>query len=105
MHAEEMDVGALLAYAYNFIRTVEITWLDAPFESKIKLQRLIFPLGVEYANGQFSNPKLSPLFKLIEIFATENVSLVRAAGFEPTTKGLRVPCSTTELRPRGLNTS
>lgn len=87
MHAEEMDIDALLAYAYNFIRTVEITWLDAPFESKVKLQRLIFPKGVEYANGKFSNPKISPLFKLIGVLADEKLSLVTPPGFEPEYRG------------------
>ncbi len=81
MHAEEMNVEALLAYAYNFIRTVENTWLDAPFESKIKLQRLIFPKGIEYANGEFSNHELSPLFKLIGVLADEKLSLVSPEGF------------------------
>src|SRR5207249_1539563 len=28
---------------------------------------------------------------------------VRGVGFEPTTKGLKVPCSTAELTPRGLH--
>ena len=48
MHAEEMDIDALLAYAYNFILTLENTWYDAPIQYKIKLQRLIFLEGLEY---------------------------------------------------------
>lgn len=85
MHAEELDINALLAYAYDFIRTVENTWYDAPFEHKLRLQKLIFPDGVEYAYGKFSNPRISPLFSLIGTLGAENVSLVTAKGIEPLT--------------------
>lgn len=97
MHAEELDINALLAYAYDFIRTVENTWYDAPFEHKLRLQKLIFPDGVEYADGKFSNPRISPLFKLIEVFGTENVSLVTPAGIEPAIFGMKA------RRPRPLD--
>src|SRR5690606_24227335 len=30
MHAEELDLNSLLAYAYDFIRTLENTWYEAP---------------------------------------------------------------------------
>ncbi len=83
LHSEELDIDALLAYAYDFIRTVEKTWYDAPFEAKVKLQNLIFPKGVEYANGKFSNPKISPLFSLIGTFGAEKLNLVTLPGFEP----------------------
>ena len=80
IHNEELDIDALLAYAYDFIRTVENTWLDAPFEHKLRLQKLIFPEGVEYADGKFSNPRISPLFSLIGTLGAENVSLVTPPG-------------------------
>lgn len=83
MHDEELDIDALLAYAYDFIRTVENTWYDAPFPLKLRLQQLIFPKGVEYKDGEFSNPKISPLFKLIEVFGAKDVNLVTPRGIEP----------------------
>ena len=69
-------LDALLAYAYNFIRTLENTWYEASIQHKIRLQKLVFPKGVEYQNGKFSDSKISPIFELIEVFGTENVSLV-----------------------------
>ena len=83
IHNEELDIDALLAYAYDFIRTVENTWLDAPFEHKLRLQKLIFPDGVEYADGKFSNPRISPLFSLIGTLGAEKLNLVTPTGLEP----------------------
>jgi hypothetical protein len=91
MHAEKMDIDALLTYAYNFIRTLENTWYDAPIQYKVKLQRLIFSEGLEYKDGEFSNPKTSPLFKLIETLGAEKLNLVTAKGFEPPTFRTRLP--------------
>lgn len=83
MHGEELDISALLSYAYSFIRTLENTWLDAQIEHKIRLQKLVFPDGVEYKDGKFSNPKLSPLFELIGTLGAKNVNLVTPPGIEP----------------------
>ena len=83
MHAEEMNIDALLAYAYDFIRTIENTWYEAPINYKVRLQRLVFPKGVEYKDGEFSNPEISPLFKLIEAFGDKKLNLVTPPGFEP----------------------
>lgn len=82
-HMEELDVNALLAYAENFIRTVELAWFDAPFEIKLRLQKLIFPKGLNYKEGVFSNYELSLLFGLINNFATEKSKDVTPLGFEP----------------------
>ena len=83
IHGEELDINALLAYAYDFIRTAEKTWIDAPFEQKLKLQRLIFPDGIKYKLGEFSNSKISPLFSLIETIGAKKVSNVDSPGIEP----------------------
>lgn len=85
IHAEELDVSALLAFGYEFIRTVEFAWSEAPIEYKLKLQRLIFPEGIKYHFNGFSNSRLSPAFKLINQFAPSQSSVVTRVGFEPTT--------------------
>lgn len=100
IHAEELDVNALLNFAYDFIRTIENVWYYAPIQYKIKLQRLIFPEGVCYTEKGFSNSKISRAFKLIDDITTSQSNVVSRVGFEPTTDGLRVHCSTVELSAR-----
>lgn len=85
MHAEELDINALLAYAEDFIRTLENTWFDSPIEQKVKLQKLLFPKNVKYLNGEFTNSQLCPFFRAIEVFATEESKVVSREGFEPPT--------------------
>lgn len=82
-HAEEMDVNALLNFAYDFIRTVENVWYYAPIEYKIKLQRVIFPEGLKYTSKGFSNSKISRAFKLIGDVATSQSNVVSDQGVEP----------------------
>lgn len=83
IHAEELDVNALLAFGYEFIRTIEYAWSEAPIEYKLKLQRLIFPEGLKYHYNGFSNSRLSPAFKLISQFAPSQSNVVTRQGFEP----------------------
>lgn len=83
VHTEELDVNALLNFAYDFIRTVEKVWYYAPIEYKVKLQRVIFPEGLKYTNKGFSNPKISRAFKLIGDIATSQSNVVTPMGFEP----------------------
>ncbi len=76
MHGEELDINALLAYAYDFIRTVENVWYDAVPDVKIRLQRFIFPEGVKYDSIGFSNSRICPLFKQISLVGSEIPSMV-----------------------------
>ena len=98
IHAEELDVNALLAFGSEFIRTIEFAWSEAPIEYKLKLQRLIFPEGLKYHFNGFSNSRLSPAFKLINQFAPSQSSVVIPLGFEPRTHSLKGWCSTIELQ-------
>lgn len=98
IHGEELDINALLAYAERFIKTVELAWFDAKVETKIKLQRAIFPDGVSFQNNVFTNSKTSLGFELINDFTSSQTTNVSPDGFEPSTLSLRGICSTAELR-------
>lgn len=93
-HSEELEINALLNYGLGFIRTVDLAWFDAPFEAKLKYQRLVFPSGVQYNFNGFSNSQLGLPFKLINDIATKNSIDVSRTGIEPVTTSLRGRCST-----------
>ncbi len=82
LHGEELNVDALLNYAYIYIRTVESVWYDAPGMYRVRLQRIIFPKGVDYGKEGFSNTEISPLFKLIELLGAEQSNDVTPPRFE-----------------------
>ncbi len=86
IHAEELDVNAMLIFARDFIRTIEFTWYYAPIEYKVKLQRAIFPEGLKYHFTGFSNSKISRPFKLINEVVDKNSNVVSREGLEPPTR-------------------
>ena len=67
IHAEELDIDALLNYAWAFIQTADLVWYDALPDARLKYQRLIFPDGVYFDGREFSNQRLSRPFKLINV--------------------------------------
>ena len=61
----EFEIGALLEFAYSFIETVELAWAQAPFDLKVRLQKMVFPDGVTYLKkGCLANSRISSLFNL-----------------------------------------
>lgn len=75
-HKEELDIAGMLAEAEQFIRTLENTWYDAPPEVKVRLQRFIFPSGVQMTKDGFRTVKLCGLFELINSSADLNSKMV-----------------------------
>jgi hypothetical protein len=71
---EELEIRGLLDFGKEFIRTFDLSWYDGLIDDKIKIQRMIFPNGVKYLNGVFSNKRLAYSFDLINAFAPPHVS-------------------------------
>ena len=61
----EIDYNELIEYAEDFIRTFKKSWLESGVELKNRLQRFIFPDGLIYRPGNFSNLKTCRLIKII----------------------------------------
>ncbi len=87
------EINICLAYAENFIRTASQIWLDAPSLLKIKLQSMIFPIGLSYPFKDLSNHNLSLPFKLNRDFVDSQSLNVSRLGIEPRTYSLRGSCS------------
>lgn len=66
---DEGELTLCIAYAQNFIQTINQVWFDAPPLLKIKLQTMIFPKGLKYKFEDISNHDLSLPFKLNKEFA------------------------------------
>ncbi len=84
---DEGEIKVCLAYAQNFIQTVNLIWFDAPPLFKIKLQTMIFPRGVKYQFEKVSNHDLALPFKLNREFEDSLSRNVTPTGVEPVLPG------------------
>ena len=91
---KELDLGPMLDKGFTLIRTLEKGWQDAPPERKPKLQKLVFPEGIAYQYGGFSNSRLALCFAVINDFEKLSYTNVSPVRFELTTTSLRGRCST-----------
>jgi site-specific DNA recombinase len=85
---EGCDVDAVLAFAEHLILNAARLWTEFSSDQKQRLQKVLFPESVTFADGVFGTAVTCPLFKLLEKPEGEKSGLVGPAGFEPATKGL-----------------
>ena len=95
-------VETLRNFSDHFIHNLGHYWRQAEYPLKVRIQNIIFPQGLLYKKDIFTIPEITCLYRVKSQTLNEN-SLVRAVGFEPTTRGLKGRCSTTELRPQNYN--
>ncbi len=94
-HIEQFDIQAALAYAHNFMRSLDRQWFDASSDLRARFQKIVFPLGIPYDREEgFRTTKLGYIFELNQQFSAKNSSLVDRTGFEPATLSLQMRCST-----------
>ena len=80
--------------ALDIMARVDVQWLDAPVEIKIRFQSMLFPEGLVYdsKSGNFGTNKMSRFYRLVANKKDSEESsksiLVAGVGFEPTTFGL-----------------
>ena len=72
----EFKVEYLIQYAHNFFKHLPLLWIEASTGTKVRLQRMLFPEGLVYQSGEFSNTQLSPIFGLISESAASDVKNV-----------------------------
>jgi site-specific DNA recombinase len=81
---DELEIEAVLAFAKHVLGNIARLWMDAGVESRLRLQRVVFPDGLTYsAEAGFGTPISSSFFNLSEEFGCMDSSLVSPMGFEP----------------------
>lgn len=68
---EDIELRGLLEFARQFIRTIDLAWCDGPIEDKIKIQRMIFPIGVKWNFSGYSNTRLAYSYMAIQDFSSQ----------------------------------
>ena len=80
---EGYDVESVLNFAENIILNASRLWLEASGEQKQRLQKLFFPQGVNFTNGNYGTTEICPFFNMIPQFGDEKSSMATLPGIEP----------------------
>jgi hypothetical protein len=62
--------------------------MEFSIEQKQRLQKVLFPKGVEISEGKLGTAAISPVFNALQPNHGQNPNLVGPLGFEPRTKRL-----------------
>lgn len=60
---ENFKIEEATEYVFSFVRRMSRLWKEAEYDSKLRIQSLIFPEKVVYRYGGFETPRLSVLFQ------------------------------------------
>ena len=80
---EEYDVAAVLAFAEHVILNAARLWTEFSSDQKQRLQKVLFPQGVTFADGIYKTTETCLLFKLLQESEGEKTILATLPGLEP----------------------
>ena len=84
LEQECMDISKLLDYAFGVLLDARTLWLEADPDQRQRLQRAIFPQGVEYSPASgFGTPATSCQFDVLGLLREPEVAVAGEQGFEP----------------------
>ncbi len=80
---EGYDVESVLNFAEHIILNAARLWLEASDEQKQRLQKLFFPKGVSFANGNYGTTEICPFFNVISQNGNDKSIMATLPGIEP----------------------
>ena len=80
---ESYDVEAVLNFAEHVILNAARLWIEFSSDQKQRLQKVLFPQGVTFADGIYKTPETCLIFKLLQESEVEKTSLATLPGLEP----------------------
>ena len=80
---EEFDVDVAVNYCFKLIKDIPQYWQQADFDTKLKIQAMIFPEKPIYDYEKFRTPVLSCIFSTKNACRNDRRSLVGPRGIEP----------------------
>ncbi len=81
---DELDFEAPVEFAQHVLLNAARIWSESGPEQKERLQKLVFPAGVLFAEGVYRTTATSMVFFELEEIYDQNEGLVGPVGFEPT---------------------
>jgi site-specific DNA recombinase len=80
---ENYDVEAVLNFAGHVILNAARLWTEFSCDQKQRLQKVLFPQGVTFADGIYKTAETSLFFKLLQESEGEKTCLATLTGIEP----------------------
>jgi site-specific DNA recombinase len=79
----ECDIEGVLNFAEHVMLNASRLWAEFSLEQKQRFQRLLFPQGVRFQDGEFGTDAISPVFNGLQPSENEKQSLATLTGIEP----------------------
>ena len=80
---KELDVEAVLEFARHLILNAAQMWIQASLDQRQRLQGVLFPEGLTYADGAIGTAVTCPIFSYLDAVPGAVYGLVSPTGFEP----------------------
>jgi len=80
---DAIDMQGLLDYTEHILLSLGRQWLDCSLDQRQRLQKVLFPSGATFADGEFGTAETCLLFKLLPQSEEEDNDLVHPEGLEP----------------------
>jgi hypothetical protein len=80
---EDFDIEAALTFANFVMLNAATMWSESNLEQKQRLQHVLFPRGVTFADGVYRTEQTSLIFFELEREGTQKEGLVALTGIEP----------------------
>jgi hypothetical protein len=80
---EEFNMEEALGYCFDFVRNTTNSLLEADYQSKLRLQKLICKENIEFDSVKFGTAQLSQVYELNQKNPSRDSLLVAPRGIEP----------------------
>ena len=84
---ESFDVEAVLNFSEHVILNAARLWMEFSLEQKQRLQRVLFPEGVTFADGGFGTTATCLIFNMLQQPQPQKTNMATPTGFEPVLPG------------------
>jgi site-specific DNA recombinase len=83
LEADLIDAKSAVSTAEKILADPAKLWQRLDTSEKQRLQKVIFPDGVEFSEGKFGTPVTALIFKLLQPESRDKAALATLTGFEP----------------------
>lgn len=80
---EQLDVEGAMSFARHVLGNAARLWVELPFEQKQRLQRVLFPEGLQFSDGVYKTARTNLVFSQLGRKIMKKESLVALTGIEP----------------------
>jgi site-specific DNA recombinase len=81
--SEVLDLDSAIEYLTHLLWNTSIVWQTSDLQGKKRIQRRMFPEGLQYGESGFGTPVTHSIYTLLAMDSGDESRLVAPQGFEP----------------------